>query len=206
MKDAYGSLTNDSNMAGNNLYEQRLTAGSLDAPYEPDARYSHSMSLVSDTGKWIMYGGYLKDGKYLYVQLNPSVIEEFNVATRRWKQHIINGRPPLAAVGVATASIGCNIYCFGGSNSHGQWFNTLYCLDTMFNTSSQLMPQNGRLSPMAKHRAVMITYGSMLVIYGGYGPLPSIRYPNVQYDEHQVYKGLCWTNELVCYDIEQSKY
>ena len=65
------TIINDSYMAGNNLYEQRLTAGSLDAPYEPDARYSHSMSLVSDTGKWIMYGEFLKDGKYLYIQLNP---------------------------------------------------------------------------------------------------------------------------------------
>ena len=64
-------IVTDSNMAGNNnFHEQRLT-GSLDSLYESDARYSHSMSLVSDTGKWIMYGGYLKNGKYLYVQLNP---------------------------------------------------------------------------------------------------------------------------------------
>ena len=59
---------------------------------------------------------------------------------------------------------------------------------------------------MAKHRAVMITYGTMLMIYGGYGPLPAVCHPNVQYEEHQIYNiGMCWTNELVCYDSKQSK-
>lgn len=193
-------------MAEVNLKEPSLTKH-LDTPYEPNARYSHCSSLVADAGKWIMYGGYIKDGNHLYPQLSPEFIEEFDITTRRWKQQKIDGHSILSlpSIGVATASIGCNVYCFGGSNGHGKWFNELYCLDTRTKMRAKQTPKNQRLSPMAKHRAVMVTYGNMLVIYGGYGPLPAVRYPNVQYEEHQIYKGLCWTNELVCYDTEQSK-
>ena len=187
-----------------NLKEPNL-ANNLDTLYEPDARYSHCSSLVADAGKWIMYGGYLKDGNHLYPLLSPEFIEEFNITTRRWKQQKIADTPSLPTIGVATASIGYNVYCFGGSNGRGKWFNELYCLDTVMKMRFKLTPKNQRFSPMAKHRAVMVTYGNMLMIHGGYGPLPTIRHPNVQYEEHQIYKGMCWTNELVCYDIEQSK-
>ena len=191
-------------MAEVNFHEPNVSRH-LDTPYEPDARYSHCSSLVAVAGKWIMYGGYIKEGKYLYPQLNPEFVEEFDVTTRRWKQLLVTGTQSLPTIGVATASIGCSVYCCGGSNGYGEWFSELYCLDAMTNKRFKLTPKNRRLSPMAKHRAVMITFGTMLVTYGGYGPLPAIRHQNVQYEEHQIYKGMCWTNELVCYDSKQSK-
>lgn len=193
-------------MAKVNFREPSFTK-SLDAPYEPDARYSHCSSLVADTEKWITYGGYLKRSSQQYAQLSPEHVEVFDVAVRKWKQWAITGAssPSVPSIGVASASIGYSIYYFGGSNGRGKWFSELYCLDTRINRRSKLIPKNQRLAPMAKHRAVMVTYGTMLVIYGGYGPLPAIRHPNVQYEEHQIYKGMCFTNELVCYDSRQSK-
>jgi hypothetical protein len=186
-------------------HEENFTKSSA-APYEPDARYSHC-SLLVDAGKWITYGGYIKGGKRQYPELCPEFVEVFDVTVRRWKQQVISGAsaPMLPTIGVATASIGHSIYYFGGSNGYGKWSSELYCLDTKTNRRSKLTPKNQRLSPMAKHRAVMITYGTLLVIYGGYGPLPAIRHPSIQYEEHQIYKGMCLTNELVCYDTRQSK-
>ena len=194
-------------MAEANYHEANFTKSSA-APYEPDARYSHCSSLVTDAGKWITYGGYIKSGKQQYAQLSPEFVEVFDITDRRWKQEIIAGAsyaPLLPTIGVATASIGYSIYYFGGSNGQGIWSYELHCLDTRTNRRSKLTPKSQWLSPMAKRRAVMITYGTLLVIYGGYGPLPAIRHPNVQYEEHQIYQRMCLTNELVCYDSRQSK-
>ena len=198
-------------MAEANYHEANFTNSSA-APYEPDARYSHCSSLVTDAGnlKWITYGGYDKSSKQQHAELlvSPGFVEVFDITDRRWKKDMIAGAscaPLLPTIGVATASIGYSIYYFGGSNGQGMWSNELYCLDTRANRRSKLTPKSQRLSPMAKHRAVMITYGTLLVIYGGYGPLPAIRHRNVQYEEHQIYQGMCWTNELVCYDSRQSK-
>ena len=59
---------------------------------------------------------------------------------------------------------------------------------------------------MSKYSVGVISHGSYLITLGGYGPLPTNHYPGVQYIPDPEYEGIGWTNEVVCYDTEQSEY
>ena len=52
-----------------------------------------------------------------------------------------------------------------------------------------------------------ISYGNTLVTVGGYGVLPTNHHPGVEYipDPDPKREGYGWTNEVVCYDTEQSE-
>ena len=59
---------------------------------------------------------------------------------------------------------------------------------------------------MPKTGVRVILHGSNLITFGGYGLLPTNHHPGVQYIPDPEYEGDGWTNEVVCYDTEQSEY
>ena len=69
----------------------------------------------------------------------------------------------------------------------------------------ELQPANPQAAPMKKAALAGISYGSIIVTVGGYGHLPTNRHPGVEYVPDPKREGLGWTNEVVCYDTEQSE-
>ena len=70
----------------------------------------------------------------------------------------------------------------------------------------ELQPANHQAAPMKKSGLAGISYGNIIVTVGGFGELPTNRHPGVEYYvPHPKDEGEGWTNEVVCYDTEQSE-
>ena len=175
--------------------------------YEPHGRWWHCSALID--GKLIIYGGNqlgtCADG---HIDLNA--VYQFDIATEKWKQLLTSGTPPQAFRGVVCTAVKSFVYFFGGDEAGRNFSNELYCLDTSARKWSQLTPVNPESSPMAKSWASIVTHtDSILVTFGGFGILPVSIHRGVQYVQHPFsgrFGNVGWTNELVCYHIEQSKF
>lgn len=171
--------------------------------YEPSKRYLHCSALVGE--RWYTYGGKLENPH----GQNPSVVEEFDPTQKVWKQHQTFGETPPGYIGSAAASIRSKFYVFGGLNEK-DYFNSLHELDVKNFEWSKLEPRNvDGVCPIPKIGAGMVSFDNrFLVIYGGRG----VSRFHVQ--KHALYVrssgcadgDLVWTNELLCFNIDTSKF
>ena len=168
--------------------------------YEPKARSGHCGALVES--KWITYGGHLGTvGGYA----SPlTSVEIFDCTTGNWEQVKTTGTPPPGVYGAACAAIGPIIYHVGGSD-HKRSYNTIHYLDTRTMIWSKLTPTNPDEAPIRKRGMSMTSFNNTLVTVGGFGHFPENSHPGVQYLQQKI-KNYCYTNEVVCYDIERSKF
>ena len=170
-----------------------------DPRYEPKPRYSHCSALVE--GKWITYGGVGSDGGRADP---PTSINVFDPDREEWTQMTTSGSPPSGVVDAACVAVGPLLYHIGGLDE-GADYNTVHCLDTTTMEWRELQPANPQAAPMKKFGLAGISYGSIIVTVGGCGVLPTNRHPGVEYIPHPESEGEGWTNEVVCYDTEQSE-
>ena len=169
--------------------------------YEPKPRWRHCGALVK--GKWITYGGHFgADGG---VADPPTSVDIFDPNSESWELISSSGAPPSGVCNAACITIGNFLYHICGVDGN-QHYNTIHCLDTRTKIWTELRPANPEAAPMPKTGVRVILHGSNLITFGGYGPLPTNHHPGVQYIPHPKYEGGGWTNEVVCYDTEQSEY
>ena len=170
-----------------------------DPHYKPKPRYGHCSALVE--GKWITYGGVGADGG---LADPPTTIDVFDPDREEWIQMITSGTPPSGVAGAACVAVGPLLYHIGGMDK-GCYYNTVHCLDTTTMEWRELQPANPQAAPMKKSGLAVISYGNIIVTVGGFGDLPTNRHPGVEYVPRPEREGVGWTNEVVCYDTEQSE-
>ncbi|OMJ92749.1 hypothetical protein SteCoe_4377 [Stentor coeruleus] len=94
----------------------------------PIARHGHSMGLC---GKYVVIVGGRNDE--LYAGCRQSHVDEigaFNITTSHWETVDLVGLLPISCWGVACATIGSKLLCFGGMNLSSFATNELWSLET----------------------------------------------------------------------------
>ena len=169
-----------------------------DSRYEPKPRWGHCSVLVE--GKWITYGGdFGADGGYADP---PTSVDVFDPDREEWTQMTTSGTPPSGVAAAACVAVGPLLYHIGGEDMDNNYI-TVHCLDTTTKKWRELQPVNPQEAPMKKSGLAGISYGNIIVTVGGLGDLPTNRHPGVEYVPEREDEG--WTNEVVCYDTEQSE-
>ena len=167
--------------------------------YEPKPRWYHCGALVE--GRWITYGGIGADGGDADP---PSLAAIFNVDKEEWTQMPTSGTPPSGVVSAACIAVGPLLYHIGGVGEG--YYNSVHYLNTRSKRWTEIQPANPEEAPMKKGGMGGISYGNTLVTVGGYGVLPTNHHPGVEYIPDPEIEGEGWTNEVVCYDTEQSEF
>ena len=172
-----------------------------DPPYEPEPRCGHCSALVEGIVKWITYGGVGVDGGFADP---PTSIDVFDPDREEWTQMTTSGTPPSGVASAACVAVGPLLYHIGGEGKGGH-YSTVHCLDTTTMEWRELQPANPQAALMKKTALAGISYGSIIVTVGGFGDLPTNHHPGVEYVSDPEGEGEGWTNEVVCYDTEQSE-
>ena len=167
--------------------------------YEPKPRFGHCSALVE--GKWITYGGVGADGGPADL---PTSIDVFDPDREEWTQMTTSGTPPSGVGTAVCVAVGPLLYHIGGEGEGG-CCNTIHCLDTTTMEWRELQPANPQAAPMKKAGLAGISYGNIIITVGGLGDLPTNHHPGVKYVQHTKSEDRGWTNEVVCYDTEQSE-
>ena len=171
-----------------------------DPHYEPKPRWSHCSALVE--GKWIAYGGDF--GANGGLAGPPTSVDVFDPDREEWTQITTSGTPPSGVHGAACVAVGPLLYHIGGFGEGG-YCNTVHCLDTTTKEWRELKLSNPQEAPMKKSRLAGTSYGNTIVTVGGGGDISTNHHPGVEYTPNPEYEGEGWTNEVVCYDTEQSE-
>ena len=89
---------------------------------EPQGRLWHWSAIVD--GKQYTYGGHYGAGG------TPTLttVNIFNNEIEMWQETPTSGEPPPGFMGASCASIGPNIYHFGGNDGSGGYHNTIHQL------------------------------------------------------------------------------
>ena len=166
---------------------------------EPQGRYWHCSAIVD--GKQYTYGGHCGAGG------TPTLtaVHVFNNVTELWQETPTSGEPPPGFCLASWASIGPNIYHFGGLGS-GRYHNTIHQFDTRVLRWNPLTATNTEEAPAAKCNAGMISYREkLLVISGGYVELTDQSVPGREYVPDPDHEGEGWTNEVHCFHVDSSE-
>ena len=139
---------------------------------EPQGRFWHCSAIVD--GKQYTYGGYCGTGGLPTL----TTVNIFNNETERWQQTPTSGKTPPGFWLASCASIGLNIYHFGGYDVSGGIYNTIHQFDTRVLRWNPVTATNPKEGPITKYNPGMISYREkLLVISGGYGELTRSKSP-----------------------------
>ena len=170
--------------------------------YEMDHRVFHCTEILSPT-KLVVWGGE-QDGLPLKHYDEDKIritskLDVFNLKTFKWNKAITTGTPPAAVMECGTATIGGDVYVFGGRCDGGKCsHNDLHVLKSN-NEWSKVHSTGDR--PMAKYGCGLISYifndSNYLLTKGGRAQqLPPEhqrqQYSQYTFDEFGVYN----TNEV----------
>ena len=165
---------------------------------EPSPRFGHFSAAVVD--QLYVWGGLTKDFLKEKNSL-ASTIHCFHPVLESWEHHKCSGSVPPALYWGACTSTKGNLYLYGGWNGphcHG----CLYQLDT----ESLKWQELSSAGPMRKVGCGMVSYGTKLVVFGGYGILSGPIQPGTQFLKDTKYtSGSGYTNELHIFDLEAGK-
>ena len=167
---------------------------------EPQGRFWHWSAIVD--GKQYTYGGHCGAGG------SPTLTEVniFDPTTEMWQETPTSGEPPPGFVVGSCASIGPNIYHFGGNDGSGRYHNTIHQFHTMVLRWKPVTSTNPKEGPITKLGAGIISYREkLLVISGGYGKLTDQSLPGREYVPDPGYEGRGWTNEVHCFHVDSSE-
>ena len=168
--------------------------------YEAKPRWGHCGALVE--GKLVVYGGHFGANGGIADSTSFDILDPI---TEEWTQMpLISGTLPPDVVYASCAAVGPTLYHIGGSDE-GNAYNLVHHLDVLNKRWAELHPANPEEAPMKKYGAAGISYGNTIVTVGGYGVLPTNHHPGVEYIPDPEREGQGWTNEVVCYDTEQSE-
>ena len=175
--------------------------------YEPAPRYYQVSQTVGS--KVLIHGGWAKDISDKSKQHVASLVEVFDPYSEFWEQKQIGGEAPSAGTYAAvSASIGDDLFSFGGLDSDDKELNTLHKLDTSASRWRwcQLSSPSAKGSPMRKYGCGMVAFGDKLGVCGGYG-VPSLfakTGSSFMKDEASA-DGRGWTNEFHVFHLKEGK-
>lgn len=149
-------------------------------------------------GHFCTWGGCTKD----FSKEKSSTLHIFNPKLEIWGDISTTGSPSPGLYSGACASVGHNLYLFGGTN--GLHFNnSLHRLNTKTSTWTRLV---GDCPPMKKIGCGMITYSGKLLLFGGYGYPSGLKQSGPEFIECSMYDdGRGWSNELDVFDIKEGE-
>ena len=131
-----------------------------------------------------------------------SSVHSFDGLLESWYPEDTGGVPPPGLYSGACASDGHHVYAYGGHDGSA-YQGSLHQLNTRTRTWKQL----SSTGPMRKTGCGMVSYGSKLVLFGGYG-IPSDGIPSdptqpgAEFVKISTYSdGRGWTNELHTFDL-----
>lgn len=161
--------------------------------YIPTSRFGHCAALIDN--KWYLLGG---------VSCPLSFVEVYDVCHQRWRRHAALGDIPEASFGAACTVLQGRMYVFGGRTRDMKYSNDLSELDVETMVWKRLEPGNSCHVPILKKDAAMVSHGRCLVTFGGCGILHEhVKRSRASYGGN---KKEVWTNELIKYDLDKSKY
>jgi hypothetical protein len=140
-----------------------------------------------------------------------STIDIFELYTGQWKALETQGQPPLGISGYACASIGNELYYFGGDCQHDNCYhNSINKLDTQSFAWHEVSPTltdslNIPCRKAACHMVHIHDGEDLLLIVGGYGIYPNTPQSGSQYCVDQA-NGLFRTNEQHLYNTSTGKW
>ena len=162
---------------------------------------------VPYNGKVYVWGGRTKDDSQSTELV--SVVEEFDPATKKWRQVRTTGEHPQwpERCAYTCTEDGSKLYVFGGYHE-GKFSNSLYLLglDTM--SWEEIHCCDPECSPGKKAAAGMVIWNNdTLVLFGGYGLPPTQRVaPDTAYVKHaRSSDGSGYTNDLYLFKLPESK-
>ncbi|XP_019862019.1 PREDICTED: kelch domain-containing protein 3-like [Amphimedon queenslandica] len=162
------------------------------ADYQPVKRENHSTVRVGDY--LYMWGGAQPGLPEVHNNEEKksmcSVMEVCHLRTGRWEQKPTTGNPPLGVRGYAAATIGREIFYFGGHCNHDDCYhNSLYSFNVDTFNWKELSPTTSHHGPMMKHHcgmiAIKVNGEDYLVVIGGWAPSfdNTPKQPGAQYSE-----------------------
>ena len=162
---------------------------------EPPPRFCQLSAVVE--GKLCVYGGRTKDFLKEKSRLASSV-HSFDGLLESWYSEDTGGVPPHGLYNGACAPAGHHVYVYGGTDGSA-YQSSLHQLDTRTWTWKQL----SSTGPMRKSGCRMVSYGSNLVLFGGYGIPSGPTQPGSEFVKNSKYidTGRGWTNELHTFDL-----
>ena len=161
---------------------------------EPSPRCGQFSAVVE--GKLCVYGGRTKDFVKEKSGLASSV-RSFDGLLESWYSEDTGGVPPPGLYDGACASACHHVYVYGGHDGL-TYQGSLHQLDTRTRT----WKQPSSTGPMRKAGCQMVSYGSNLVLFGGYGFPSGPTQPGAEFVKHSEYTdGRGWTNELHTFDL-----
>lgn len=182
--------------------------------YQPLPRIGHDTVIVGD--RVYLWGGWHKLVPKVHSSSEKikslSVIEVYNLRTGEWGQIPTSGVPPLGVAYHACARVNEDVYYFGGRCGHrGCHHNTLHRLSTVTMKWKDVTPSTSyeECCPMKKAECGMVRFKwrseDLLLVLGGYGPLPVHRQPQVTYVQKKGKVEYGWTNEIHVFSIQTGK-
>ena len=161
---------------------------------EPSPRWGQFSAVVE--GKLCVYGGLTKDFLKEKSGLASSV-HSFDGLLESWYSEDTGGVPPPGLYDGACASAGHHVYAYGGHDGSARHVS-LHQLDTRTRTWKQL----SSTGPMRKSGCRMVSYGSNLVLFGGFGIPSGPTQPGAEFVKSSYYTdGRGKTNELHTFDL-----
>lgn len=163
--------------------------------YKPRPCFDHCAAQIDN--KWYIFGG---------TPSTPIHVEEYDALTETWHQHKTSGDIPPASCGVASSTLQGKMYTFGGCTGNRRYTNVLSELDVSSMRWKTLEPLQAIPSPLPKQDAAMLTHHNTLVTFGGLGTLQgNVKPSKSAYDFKDKPKSEVWTNELLYFDLNESK-
>ena len=174
--------------------------------YEPASRFYHAS--FSSNGRQYVWGGRTVDfetGSEDDLIKLGSCIEQFDPRHEVWRQLNTAGTPHPGLSYAACASVGENVYMYGGVSWKGPE-GVLSKLNLKTLTWSQLSPETAG-GPMRKHGCGLIIVHDKLVVIGGYGiPTGPIQPQATFIRNTRATDGRGWSNEIHEFNISQGSH
>lgn len=144
-----------------------------------------------------MWGGYIKDSSKNKLYR----IEIFDPFLETWKYVTSRGTLPKGLCNCACTSIGQYLYVYGGLDG-----SSIYGFLSQLDTKSLEWRQLNSDGPMMKDGCGMVSHGSDLVLFGGYGFPSGHTPPQSQFiTSHSHNDGRGWTNELHLFHLNEGR-
>ena len=175
--------------------------------YEPASRFYHAS--FSANGRQYVWGGRTVDfdtgSEDALIKLG-SCIERFDPCHEVWRQLNTAGTPHPGLDGAACASVGENVYMYGGYDGKSSDEAVLSKLNLKTLTWSQLSPETAG-GPMRKNSCGLIIVHDKLVVIGGFGiPTGPIQPQTTFIRDLQFTDGRGWSNEIHEFNISQGSH
>ena len=174
--------------------------------YEPASRFWHAS--FSSNGRQYVWGGRTVDFETGSVDARiklGSCIEQFDPCHEVWRQLNTAGTPHPGLVGVACASVGENVYMYGGA-SLKRFEGVLSKLNLKTLTWSQLGPEAAG-GQMRKDGSGLIIVHDKLVVIAGFGiPTGPIQPQATFIRDTRSIDGRGWSNEIHEFNISQGSH